>query len=113
MKQKHKYGAKKTMVDGITFDSKKEAQRYEELKLMEKNGYIKDLKLQVGYELIPPIYWYVGRGTATDDQEHYCFYTPLNVSEYKLIQKAIYYVADFVYKEKKYLGICLIYRFII
>lgn len=48
-----KYYNKKTEVDGITFDSKLEAQRYRELKVLEKAGYIKDLKLQPKYELQP------------------------------------------------------------
>ena len=39
-------------VDGIKFDSKKEAQRYKELKLFERAGAIKDLRLQVPYVLI-------------------------------------------------------------
>ena len=42
----HKYGAKKTVVDGITFDSKAEAKRYGELKLLEKAGAISELELQ-------------------------------------------------------------------
>lgn len=48
-----KYHAKKTVVDGITFDSKREAKRYSELKLLELAGAIKHLQLQVRYELIP------------------------------------------------------------
>lgn len=48
-----KYHAKKTVVDGITFDSKKEAQRYAELKLLEKAGEISNLKLQPVFELQP------------------------------------------------------------
>ena len=51
-----KYHAKKTEVDGIVFDSKREAQRYQQLKLMEKAGVICDLKRQVKYELIPAQY---------------------------------------------------------
>ena len=42
----NKYRAKKTTIDGITFDSKKEAARYAELKLMERGKAIKYLKLQ-------------------------------------------------------------------
>lgn len=42
----NKYGAQKTTVDNITFDSKKEAGRYRELKLMEKAGLIRGLILQ-------------------------------------------------------------------
>lgn len=48
-----KYRNKKVEVDGILFDSKKEANRYMELKLLEKAGEITDLKRQVRYELIP------------------------------------------------------------
>ena len=46
-----KYKAKKTVVDGITFDSKKEARRYQELKLLERAGVIKDLSLQPNFLL--------------------------------------------------------------
>ena len=35
-KGKSKFGAKKTVVDGITFDSKAEAKRYGELKQLER-----------------------------------------------------------------------------
>lgn len=48
-----KYRNTKTIVDGIKFDSKLEARRYTELKLLERAGEIKDLKLQPVYELIP------------------------------------------------------------
>lgn len=49
-----KYGSKKTVIDGITFDSKREADRYYELKLLEIAGKIKDLKLQHQFVLQPP-----------------------------------------------------------
>ena len=48
---KHKYRATKTTVDGITFDSKKEAKRYTELKLLEKTGMITHLELQPTYQI--------------------------------------------------------------
>lgn len=70
-----KYHAKKSTVDGITFDSRKEADRYLVLKGMEDDGVIVDLRWQVRYELVP----------AFDvDGKHY---------------RPIYYVADFVYVE--------------
>ena len=47
-----KYGAKKTIVDGKKFDSKWEAERYGQLKAMEKAMFIRDLELQVPYDLI-------------------------------------------------------------
>lgn len=48
----NKYRNKKVTIDNITFDSKKEARRYEELKLMEKTGLITNLVLQPRYELL-------------------------------------------------------------
>lgn len=50
IKRRHKFGATKAVVDGITFDSKAEAKRYGELRLMEKQGRICDLELQVRYD---------------------------------------------------------------
>ena len=48
-----KYRNSPTVLDGIRFDSKREAERYAELKLLERGGIIKDLKTQVRFELIP------------------------------------------------------------
>lgn len=68
-----KYHARKTTVDGITFDSRKEADRYLVLNGMEEDGLIEGLRRQVRYELVP----------AFDvDGRHY---------------RPVYYVADFVY----------------
>lgn len=74
----NKYNARKTKIDGITFDSKREASRYSELKLLEKAGEIKDLKLQVPFELQPKYRRRNGQ-----------------------IVRAIKYVADFVYTDTK------------
>ena len=49
-----KYRAKKTTVDGIRFDSQKEAARYCELKRFEQIGEIERLELQPKFELLPP-----------------------------------------------------------
>ena len=43
----NKYHAKKTVIDGITFASKKEAKRWAELCLLERAGEITDLRRQV------------------------------------------------------------------
>ena len=51
----NKYGNKKVVVDGHSFDSKKEARRYGELKLLARAGKIKDLELQPKFELIPTV----------------------------------------------------------
>lgn len=50
---KSKYNNRKTIIDGITFDSNKEAKRYTVLRSLQQDGYIEDLKLQVPFELIP------------------------------------------------------------
>jgi hypothetical protein len=71
-----KYKAKKTIVDGIKFDSQKEANRYLELKLLEKQGLIKYIDRQTRFELQPS---YKKNGKTI---------------------RAIYYVADFVYFDK-------------
>lgn len=49
--RKHKFNAKKTVVDGIKFASKMEAKRYLQLKLLERAGKIKGLRLQVPFKL--------------------------------------------------------------
>lgn len=46
-----KYGNRKTVVDGITFASAKEARRAGELKLMQRAGEITDLELQPRFKL--------------------------------------------------------------
>lgn len=49
---KNKYRAIKTEVDGITFDSKREAARYMELVLLERAGEISRLELQPKYDCV-------------------------------------------------------------
>ena len=53
MTRYNKYGNKKTVVNGITFDSIGESRRYQELKLLEKAGQISALSLQPKFELQP------------------------------------------------------------
>jgi hypothetical protein len=50
--KRSKYNAKKTTVDGIVFDSAKEATRYGELKVLEKAGEIHCLLIQPSYRLM-------------------------------------------------------------
>lgn len=84
-----KYNSKKTTIDGETFDSKKEAQRWQELRLMEKCGQIHDLRRQVPFVLIPAQYetyprWSKKTGNRIKDGRH-------------CIEHECVYVADFVY----------------
>lgn len=73
-----KYNSKKTVIDGQKFDSKKEANRYQELVLLEKAGVIKNLSRQVKFVLIP-----AQRDEATG----------------KVIERECSYKADFKYEE--------------
>jgi hypothetical protein len=71
-----KYGNRKTVVDGIAFDSRAEARRYEELRLLEQAGLISGLQLQPRYILLE------GFRDATGKPE-----------------RAITYTGDFQYRE--------------
>lgn len=71
-----KYGNKKVEVDGILFDSKKEAKRYGELKLLERAGVITNLRRQVPFTLVPS-----------------------QKRNGKVIERPVVYKADFVYSE--------------
>lgn len=73
-----KYGNKKVVMDGEHFDSLKEAARYQELKLLERTGEIRELKRQVPFVLIP---------VQKDDKG-------------KVIERELKYIADFTYIEK-------------
>lgn len=86
-KKTSKYRAKKVVVDGIEFDSKKEANRYSELKILERAGEIKNLQLQVPFELIPAQYKEVKTVTKTGKEK----------IEKKLLERKVVYKADFSY----------------
>ena len=52
-KHKNKFHNQKTVFNGITFDSKREAERYKLLYILERAGKIKKLRRQVPFELVP------------------------------------------------------------
>ena len=87
---KNKYHAKKVTICGIDFDSKKEGMRYLLLKDMERTGEISGLQLQVPFELLPAIYKDEVVHLKTKDKV-----------ERRLVQRAVHYVADFVYTDKQ------------
>jgi hypothetical protein len=47
-----KYNAIRTTIDGITFDSRAEGRRYQELRLLASAGEIADIELQPKYPLV-------------------------------------------------------------
>lgn len=53
--KKPKYGNQKIEVHGVKFDSKREAGRYVELKMMQSAGEIYGLQLQVPFVLAPSV----------------------------------------------------------
>jgi hypothetical protein len=56
-----KYGNSITKVDGINFDSKKEANRYTELKMLQAGKVIRNLNLQPVFEILPAFTDYTGK----------------------------------------------------
>ena len=74
-----KYGNRKTEVDGMLFDSRKEAARWCELKLLQKAGEIFELNRQVPFVVIP----------AQRDEND------------KLLEREVKYIADFTYRDRK------------
>ncbi len=85
--RKSKYANTKIEVDGIVFDSKKEAKRYQELKLLEDRGEIKNLQRQVKYILVPK---QTEEPTVTKAGK---------TKPGKVIERECAYVADFVYED--------------
>lgn len=88
-----KYRAKKTIVDGVTFASKRESKRYGQLKIMERAGLISDLRLQVKYPILVNgilICHYVADFTYTEkgkvvDEDSKGFKTPIYRLKKKLM----------------------------
>lgn len=77
--KRNKYNNKKTVgAKNILFDSKKEANRYSELLLLERGGLISNLKRQVKYVLIPS-------------------QTEIINNKKTVVEREISYIADFVY----------------
>lgn len=74
----NKYGNRKTVIDGLVFDSKHEAHRWIELKYMERARLIKNLSRQVSFTLIH----------AQNDKK-----------TGKVIERECKYIADFVYEQ--------------
>ena len=95
MKGRKKLNNKSITIDGIEFDSKKEGDRYCELKLMQRAGAITDLELQKRYELIPAQYETVETG------EYYKVGAKKGQPKTKqvCVEQSVVYIADFVYKK--------------
>ena len=83
-----KYRNRKIERDGMTFDSKKEYNRWVELSLMEKAGEINELQRQVKLTLIPP------------QREPDIIGKRGGVKKGKLLEHEVSYIADFVYRDK-------------
>lgn len=87
----NKYHNKKvTSYDGIQHDSKKEARRWCELKLLQKAGKISELQRQVEFELIPAQY---------ETYERYSKKGEKLADGMRTVERKCCYIADFVYTE--------------
>ncbi len=88
--RRRKYGNTKITVDGIQFDSKREAARYQELKLLERAGVISFLQRQTKFQLIPdqhaPSNAVYTKGPRKGQRK-----------PGKLLEKECSYIADFCY----------------
>ena len=87
---RRKYNNKKVTVDGIVFDSKREASRYSELIMQQRAGEIRGLQRQVRYLLIPgqrEVSNEVYKGGEKKGQR----------KPGRLLEKEVTYIADFVY----------------
>lgn len=89
----NKYGSKKVEIDGIVFDSKKEAKRFQELLLLERAGAIQGLNRQVKYVLIP------------EQREPDIIGKRGGRKPGKLLERECAYIADFVYFDHELGGI--------
>jgi hypothetical protein len=94
VRQPSKYGNRKYTLDGIEFDSKKEAARWAELRILEKAGKIEDLRRQVKFVLIPAQY-----EDSTDVYQRGA--NKGKPKKGKLIEHEAAYIADFVYRDKE------------
>ena len=94
-KNNTKLNNQKTVIDGIEFDSKKEGNRYCELKLLQRAGQISNLEYQKRYELIPAQYETVATG------EYYKVGDKKGQPKTKqvCVEQSVVYIADFVYQE--------------
>lgn len=87
--RKNKYNARKVKVDGIVFASQKEADRWRELKLLERAGKITELQRQVPFLLIPT-------------QREFCNEIDEKKRRFKkgkVLERKCSYYADFVYMQ--------------
>lgn len=94
----HKYNAKKTTVDGITFDSRKEAERYKELKELERVGKIDRLELQPRFVLMDSFRY---EGKAVRKIEYVADFLYRDISTLELVVEDVKGVKTDVYKLKK------------
>ena len=89
-----KYKNRKKLVDGIEFDSAKEARRWSELKLLEKAREISDLRRQVKFVLIESQY----------EESSEVYQRGKNKGKPKrgkILEHECSYIADFVYTDEK------------
>ena len=87
-KSKNKFGAKKSVYNGIQFDSTVERDRYSYLSYQQQKGEISGLRLQTRFEIISKTIKVVATQLKTK----------IRYDE-RVVEMAAHYTSDFIYKE--------------
>ncbi len=93
-KKKNKHHAVRTTVDGIEFQSKREAERWCTLRFFERTGEISNLRRQVPFELLP------AQWEVVETDELYKKGPKKGQKKVKrvCVEHGVVYYADFVYE---------------
>ena len=107
--RKAKYRNKPKVLNGIKFDSQKEARRYQELKLLERAGKIKDLEVQPKFNLIKGVK-FTGDKRAKPDLRYFAdfAYTDTRTGE-RVVEdvKSVVTKESTVYKMKRHMMLAI------
>ena len=102
----NKYGAIKTEVAGITFDSKAEARRYGQLIMLERAGHITGLTRQVPFVLAPSVK-FTGDKRAKPPLRYVADFMYSDVKLGKLVVEDVKGVATPLFNAKRHLMLAL------
>lgn len=107
--RKAKYRNKPKVLNGIKFDSQKEARRYQELKLLERAGKIKDLEIQPKFSLVKGVK-FRGDKRAKPDLRYFAdfAYTDMETGE-RVVEdvKSVATKESAVYKMKRHMMLAI------
>lgn len=97
-----KYGNKKCVIDGFTFDSQAEGWRYRTLKARLEKGEIADLELQVPFVLVPGVK-FLGAKRATPALRYVADFRYTDFARGEVVIEDVKGMKTAVYRIKKHL----------